>query len=325
MRAIIQTHSGDPSVLQLSEVATPVPGPEQLLVKVHAAAINRLDILQRRGKYPIPAGESEILGLEIAGELVSCGNQVTHFTLGQRVFGLVGSGGYAEYCLLDQGLAFVMPDNWSYSYAAAIPEVFLTANETICELGELKSGETILIHAGGSGVGTAAIQLAYHIGATVYITTGSQQKIEKALLLGAAAGINYKIQDFEQEIKSLTKHQGVDVIEDFIGADYFQKNLNLLKPGGRLIQVALMSGQQVTLDLRQILANRLQIKGSVMRTQDIAAKRAIVARFTQRWLALLQQGKIKPVIDAVFPITMVVEAHRYVEANRNFGKVVLEW
>ncbi|MEE9451763.1 MAG: NAD(P)H-quinone oxidoreductase [Gammaproteobacteria bacterium] len=323
MQAVCPSTSGGPEVLKISDVAIPVPTAQQLLIKVHATALNRADILQREGKYPPPLGESNIPGLEIAGEVIICGAQASGFKSGQRVFGLVGSGGYAEYCLLDHRMAMPMPDHWEYGQAAAVPEVFFTASETLFELGQLQSGEKILIHAGGSGVGTAAIQMAHHVGAQVYITAGSAAKIEKTQALGAKAGINYKTEDYAQEILRLTAGEGVDVVEDFIGQDYFARNLAILKPEGRLIQVAVMSGRQVSLDLSILMMKRLQIKGFILRSRSLEQKREITQRFSKRWVPLLISAKIKPIIDSVFPLAMIQEAHRYLQSNQHFGKVII--
>ncbi len=323
MKAVILKGFGGPEVLTLTDVPKPVPGPQQLLVRVHATALNRADMLQRRGKYPPPPGESEILGMEIAGEIAEIGSEVSDFKIGQRVFGLVGGGGYAEYCLIDPAMAMSIPDNWPYTEAAAVPEVFFTANETVFVLGDLKSGESILIHAAGSGVGTAAVQMAHYVGATVYGTAGGIEKIDRIISLGATAVINYKTADFVAEIMRLTQNQGVDVIEDFIGADYFARNLSLLKTAGRLIEVGLMGGSRTEIDLSLILSKRLQIKGSMMRMRSLEDKRAITKRFQERWLPVLITGKIKPIIHAVLPLEKVAEAHQLMESNQNFGKIVL--
>lgn len=250
---------------------------------------------------------------------------MSQFKTGDRVFGLVSGGGYAEYCSIDQGLALKIPENWQYTDAAAVIEAFVTANETIFELGGLSKDDSILIHAGGSGVGSAGIQMSHHMGATVFTSTGSEEKIQKTLELGASVAINYKLQDFQEIILDKTQGQGVNVIEDFIGTGYFEKNLALLKSGGRLIQVGLMRGSRVELDLRQLLDKHLQIKGFILRKRSLEEKRAFVARFAKRWLSVLETGKIRPVIDSIFPMTMVQDAHRYVEDNNNFGKVVLSW
>lgn len=324
MKAVLMKNFGDVDVLQLGETEKPNINDQQLLVRVHATAMNRADILQRKGFYPPPKGESELLGLEIAGEVVAVGEKVENFSLGDRVFGLVPGGGYAEYCVLEPALAMPIPDDWDYTYAAAIPEVFLTGHETLFHLGELKANETVLIHAGGSGVGTAGVQMAHLAGAIVYITAGSEQKINGAIELGATAGINYKTEDFVEKMLEFTEQHGVDVIQDFIGADYFAKNLSLLKAGGRLIQVALMSGRKAEIDLAKVLKQRLQIKGSVMRSRSLADKAAMSQRFFARWFDALKTKQLKPVIDSIFPLSMVKDAHLYMEANKNFGKIILE-
>lgn len=324
MKAVTMSGTGGPEVLAIGEAATPVPGPEQLLLRVRASALNRADTMQRRGAYPPPPGDSEILGLELAGEVESWGEAVSGFSKGDRVFGLVGGGGYAEYGLLDHKMAMPMPEGWSFAEAAAVPEVFFTANETVFVLGGLQAGETALIHAGGSGVGTAAIQMAREAGATTYFTAGSQDKIERATALGAKAGINYKTHDFAEEIMRLTGGEGVDLVEDFLGASYLERNLSILKEHGRLVLVALMGGAKTEIDLAVVMRRRLQVFGSVMRSRPLADKREITARFRERWLPLLVAGKIKPIIDSVYPLEKAREAHEAMEANQNFGKIILE-
>lgn len=323
MQAIVIENVGPDSRLVVQTLNKPSINTEQLLVKVHATALNRADLLQRMGKYPPPAGDSDLLGLEIAGEVVAIGTAVKNFALGDKVFGLVGGGGYAEYCVLDHLMAIPMPPQWDFTHAAAIPEAFFTANETLFELGELKRDETVLIHAGGSGVSTAGLQMAKHVGARVFITAGSTEKITKACALGADAGINYKTQDFVTEVLALTHQQGVDVIEDFIGGDYLEKHLSLLKPAGRLIQVATLNGRYANLDLATLMQRRIQIKGSVMRSRSLADKRLITERFVQRWLPVLLAGDIHPVIDRIFPFKDVEAAHQYMTRNENFGKIIL--
>ena len=324
MKGITLKGFGGPEVLTLAEVPDPKPGPDQVLVRVRASALNRADTMQRLGQYPPPPGESELLGLELAGDVEGWGSGVSGFKKGQRVFGLVGGGGYAQYAVIDKEMAMTIPDGWSYEQAAAVPEVFFTANETIFVLGELKPGESILIHAGGSGVGTAGIQMAHHIGAKVYFTAGSADKIAKAMALGAEAGINYKTHDFAEEIKRLTKGAGVDVVEDFLAASYFQRNLDVLRIGGRLILVALMGGNKTDVNLAQVMTKRLQIKGSVMRSRPLQDKREITRRFRERWLPELAAGHIKPIVDSVYPLAEAATAHVAMDANRNFGKLILK-
>ena len=323
MRAIIQTQFGAPEVLQISELPIPQTNAEQLLIKVFATALNRADLLQRKGLYPPPPNESEILGLEIAGEVAACGEQVTNFKKGDRIFGLVGSGGYAEYCAIDAKMAMPIPSNLSFTEAAAIPEAFLTANEALFNLANLQKGQTILIHAGGSGVGSAAIQLAKVSQALVYTTAGSDQKLAKLAELGAI-GINYKNNDFVQSTLQLTEGRGVDTIIDFIGANYFCRNLQLLKPTGCMVLVGMLSGSKTTVDLWEIISKRLQLKGLVMRSQSLAEKRIITQKFANTWLSYFANKIIQPVIDIIFPLNKIQEAHRYMEANKNFGKIVID-
>lgn len=324
MKAIIFNHHGGPEVLRPSTLPKPEIGPDDILIRVHAAAVNRVDILQRRG-FPLnQSDEPEILGLEVAGDVVARGKNVSHYEKGDRVFGLVDHGGYAEFCRMDAALAMPIPDNWSYEYAAAIPEAFITADESLFELGNIKKGETVLIHAGGSGVGTSSIQLAHYAGAKVFITAGSDEKITKALEIGAYMGINYHTHDFAYHIQTLTNNEGVDVVQDFVGAKYLARNINCLKVGGRLVIVSLLDGSRGDINLTQLLAKQLQVRGTLIRNHPLAKKREMVVRFQERWLPIIQSGVIKPIIDYVFPWEMVQEAHKHMEANRNFGKIVLK-
>lgn len=323
MKAIVYLHHGGPEVLRPKTVTKPTPSADELLVRVYATTVNRADINQRRGQTH-PTVISDILGYEIAGEVIAKGKNATRYQKGDRVFGLVSGGGYAEFCTMDEGLAMPMPEHWSYEYACAIPKNFITADETLFAQGNLKKGESILIHAGGSGVGTASIQLAHHIGAKVFITAGSDEKISRALEIGAHTGINYHTHDFAYHILTLTDNQGVDVIQDFIGGKYLIRNINCLRDGGRLIVVSLLDGTKGEVNLSQILQKKLQIKGSSIEAQSIEDKRLIVKRFEERWLPILKQGHIKPVIDYVFPWEMIQDAHKHMEGNRNFGKIVLK-
>ncbi len=324
MKAIIRTADGDAEVLKIGQVPSPEPMDTQLLVDVHVTALNRADLIQRRGGYPPPPGESEILGLEIAGTVAQMGGAVTGFEPGSRVFGLVGGGGYAEQAVIDYRMAMHIPDKWGFEQAAAVPEVFFTANENIFTLGRLAPGETILIHAGGSGVGSAGIQMAHHAGARVFVTAGSTAKINRCKALGAVDGINYKTDDFVALIQEFTNRKGVDVVLDFIGAPYLARNLTLLKTQGRLLQVGLIGGSSAAINLSLLMRNRLQIIGSVMRPQSVLEKISITERFVHRWLPLLKDGTLQPIIDTVFPLVQAGEAHEYMESNRNFGKILLK-
>lgn len=323
MKAIVFDTPGDADVLQVGDVPDPIPAPEQLLVRVRATALNRADTLQRRGNYPPPSGESEILGLELAGEVEAMGTAAQGFAVGDRVFGLVGGGGYAEKALIDYRMAMPLPSGWDFVTAAAVPEVFFTANETLFTLGQLRQGESVLIHAGASGVGTAGVQMAREAGARIFVTAGSADKIARTVELGAQAGINYKDEDFGERVLALTRQEGVDLIQDFIGAGYWQRNLDCLKVGGRLVLVGMMSGAEVQADLSLIMRKRLHVIGSVMRSQPLVNKIAITQRFRERWLPLLQNNTIQPIIDSTFPLAEAAAAHHYMEENRNTGKIIL--
>ena len=322
MKAITFATYGGPDVLHLEDVAEPVPTPDDLLVRVRASALNRADTMQRRGHYPPPPGESDILGLELAGEVEAVGANALGFKTGDRVFGLVGGGGYAEKACIDHRMAMPIPHDWDFVKAAAVPEVFFTANETLFTLGRLDAGETVLIHAGASGVGTAGIQMARQTGARVLVTVGSQEKVARTEALGAEAAINYKTADFAERVLELTDG-GVDLVQDFIGAAYWQNNLKCLKTAGRLVLVGLMGGAKVEADLGLIMRKRLQVIGSVMRSQPLENKIAITERFRSRWLPELENGRLQPLIDNSFPLADAAEAHQYMEENRNVGKIML--
>ncbi len=324
MKGIIRTGDGGPEVLKLADVPAPNPGRTQLLINVKATALNRADTLQRQGLYLPPPGESKMLGLELAGVVEVMGAEVSGFQRGDRVFGLVGGGAYAEQAVIDYRMAMPIPENWSFEQAAAVTEVFFTANETLFTIGGLRAGETALIHAGGSGVGTAGTQMAYRAGVRVFITAGSVEKIQKSKQLGCTEGINYKEQDFAVEIIRLTNGEGVDLVQDFIGAPYLERNLSILKTRGRLVMVGLMGGGVGEINLGLIMRKRLQVFGSVMRPQSIKEKIGITQRFVNRWLPLLKDGTARPIIDCVMPLSQAREAHEYMEANRNFGKIILK-
>jgi putative PIG3 family NAD(P)H quinone oxidoreductase len=261
--------------------------------------------------------------LELAGEVEAVGSAVHGFSAGDRVFGLVGGGGYAEKALLHSQMAMRIPEAWGFETAAAVPEVYFTANETLFTLGELTQGETVLIHAGASGVGTAGLQMAKQAGARVFITAGSAEKIARCTELGADAGINYQEEDFAERVMALTDKAGVELVQDFIGAAYWDRNLRCLKVAGRMVMVGLMGGIKVEANLNVIMGKRLRIMGSVMRSQPLQNKIAITRRFQERWLPLLESGALKPVIDTCFPLAEAAAAHRYMEENRNVGKILL--
>jgi putative PIG3 family NAD(P)H quinone oxidoreductase len=309
--------------LYRGEGPTPQVAPDSVLVKIHATAVNRADLLQRRGLYPPPAGETDVLGLEAAGVIVEKGSNLTDWQIGDRVCCLLGGGGYAEYVAVHQDMLLPIPAHLSFEQAAAIPEVFYTAFVNLFLEAGLKAGELVLIHAGGSGVGTAAIQLARHTGAQIFITAGSDEKIRRCLALGAHVGLNYKNEDFVERIFEQTQRQGVDVILDCVGGQYLHKNLSLLRSQGRLVIIGLMGGARAEVDLTLVLRKRLRVIGSVLRSRTLAEKIAITAAFKERIWPLFDEQKIHPVIDSVFPIEEAAKAHDHVAANKNFGKAVL--
>ena len=324
MKAITFENTGGPEVLKLTEVADPEPGPEQVLVRVRATALNRADLLQRLGRYPPPAGESDILGLELAGEIEAIGPEVTGCSTGDRVFSLVGGGGYAEKAVVNYRMAMPIPEGWTFTEAAAVPEAFLTGQETLFTLGALRKKETVLIHAAGSGVGTASVQMARLSGACVLVTAGTKEKIQKALELGANAGCLYTEKDFAEWIREQTNDQGVDLIQDPIGAAYWDRNVQCLKENGRLVLFGLMGGVKREINLGILLTKRLTVMGTVMRSRPLSEKQHIIKRFQEQWLPHLASGALHPVIDSTFPLRQAAEAHRYMEENKNVGKIVLE-
>lgn len=323
MKIITQKNIGEPEELVLGESAKPTPNADDLLVQVKAAGLNRADLLQRRGKYPPPAGASNVIGMEIAGEIVQLGANVTDFQIGDKVFGLVPGGGYAEYCLLDQGLAMPVPANLTYVEAAGIAEAFLTAQEAVFTLGQLQTDESILIHAGGSGVGLAAMQLARQVNATIYTTVGSDEKALRIKPFGANTIINYREKDFAAEMLQLTANTGVNVIIDFIGAKYLTAHCQILQRRGRLICVGMMGGSKTEIDLDSVRAKMLQLKGLAMRTSPLQEKRNLTAHFKKHWLPLFNSKKLTPVIDSIFPFADAHAAHTRMENNLNVGKIIL--
>jgi putative PIG3 family NAD(P)H quinone oxidoreductase len=323
MKAILFDEPCAADKLYIGEFPKPEVGEEEILVEVKATALNRADILQRLGKYPQPTGASPILGLEIAGDVVAKGSKVFKWKKGDKVFGLIPGGGYAQYAVIHEEMAMRIPDKLGYEEAAAIPEAFLTAFQSIVWLAELKPGEYILIHAGASGVGTAAIQLAREIGAKIIITA-SAEKHFICKELGAEILIDYKSQNFKDVVLNATNNYGVDVIIDFIGANYFKDNIESLTRDGRLILLATLSGGKVNeFDVRQILTKRLKIIGSTLRSRSLDYQIKLTKDFYNFAYDKVSSGRIKPVIDKVFDWTDVSEAHKRMEANKNIGKIIL--
>lgn len=325
MKALLVDNRGEKPSMVMGEQPTPSPGPGELLVKVKATALNRADLLQKSGNYPPPAGESPILGLDMAGVVEQVGSDVTRFRPGDPVFGLLPGGGYAEYCTISEELSLPIPRGWSFEEAAALPEVFLTAWQALVWLGQIGEGETVLIHAGASGVGTAAIQLASRLfGCRVITTAGSEEKLEVCRNLGADLAINYREEEFSERIRSETGPESVDLIIDFIGAPYWEKNLNSLAQDGRLIILAMMGGAVGDrLRLGPLLRKRLTVRGSTLRNRDARYKKRLVADFWDRTEELFLKRELLPVIDSVYDWNDVEAAHRKMEENRNIGKIIL--
>lgn len=323
MKAVVVDEPGGPEKLTLGRVPRPVPGDDELLVRVYATALNRADLMQREGRYPPPKGASPILGLEMAGTVEAVGRACPTWNVGDRVCGLLPGGGYAEFAVIHRDLAIPLLPTLSLLEAAAIPEVFLTAFQALHWFGEIDGSKKVLIHAGASGVGTAAIQLARNAGATAYVTA-SAGKHDVCRTLGAAAAIDYETEDFAQRIDELTDGAGVDIIVDFIGAPYFQQNAAALAVDGRWILLATLGGSRVDgLDLRDLFRKRASFFASTLRDRALEYKIRLTQDFAGRMMPLFADGTLQPVIDRVFDLNHVAAAHRYMEENRNVGKIVL--
>lgn len=315
------TQPGRPLVWQTT--ADPRLGPDEVLVDIHATALNRADLMQRAGNYPPPPGAPEILGLEMAGQIAAIGANVSQWEIGERVCALLPGGGYAEQVVVPEGMLMPIPNGWTYTQAAAMPEVFLTAFVNMYMEANLQPGETVLMHGGASGVGTAAIQLAQATGNPIIVTASSTEKCDACLKLGASLAINYKEKDFVEEVRTFTNGAGVDVIMDMVGANYLERNLSLLKLKGRLVFISMLSGGQTQINLGALMGKRLRLIGSVLRSRALAEKLEIKARFMANFWPLLEEGKIQPVIDAVYPIAQANEAQQRMADNLNIGKIVL--
>jgi putative PIG3 family NAD(P)H quinone oxidoreductase len=323
MRAIVTDGTGGPEVLGLDEVERPAPGPDEVLIRVAASAVNRADVAQRQGNYPPPPGDSEILGLEVAGRIAAVGEGVSRWQEGDRVMTLVGGGGYAEYAVAPAGTLLAVPDHLDLVTAAAIPEVFITAYLNIFREAALRQGETVLVHGGASGVGTAAIQLARHLrDARVLVTVGSEAKAETCAGLGAEC-ILYRSENFADRVRALTDKRGADVILDHIGGGYLAENLRCLATYGRLVIIGLLGGAKAELNIGQLMVKRQRIVGSVLRARPVAEKVEICRAFRAEVMPLFIDGRLAPVIHARLPLAEAAEAHRLMGANANIGKLVL--
>jgi len=310
--------------LKLIERPIPAPADYQVLIKTAAAGVNRPDVMQRKGLYPPLSGASDIPGLEIAGTVVVTGASANHLKSGDSVCALVTGGGYAEYCLASATLCLPIPEGWSFVQAAALPETLFTVWSNVFDRVHLLPNETLLVHGGSSGIGTTAIQLAKAFHAKVIVTAGSEAKCQFCMELGADAAINYKEQDFVEEINRLTDSKGVDVILDMIGGDYFPRNLKCMAADARLVQIAIQNGAKAEINLLPIMLKRLTLTGSTLRARDDGFKADIAQKLLKHVWPLLATGKIKPVIHSIFALNDAAFAHELMESSRHIGKIILE-
>lgn len=323
MRAVEIASPGGPDVLVPATRPVPVPKPHEILVKVAAAGVNRPDVLQRLGKYKVPADASDLPGLEIAGEVAACGASVTMWKPGDQVCALVHGGGYAEYCVTPEVQALPVPKGLSMVEAAALPETFFTVWSNVYDRAHLSPGETLLVQGGSSGIGTTAIQMAAAMGNRVFATAGSDEKCAACVKLGAEKAINYRTQDFVAEVMAATGGKGVDVVLDMVGGDYVPRELKCLAEEGRLAFIAVLGGWRTELDISAVMGKRLTLTGSTLRPRTVAFKGAIARNLREKIWPLIEAGKIKPVIYKTFPLAEAREAHRLMETSQHIGKLVL--
>jgi len=328
MKAVEITSYGAPDVLRLGERPAPVAGSGELLIRVAASGINRPDVLQRTGNYPVPPGASDIPGLEVAGVVVSGDAEAmarAGFKVGDRVCALVAGGGYAELCVAPVGQCLPVPAGLSDIEAASLPETFFTVWSNVFDRVQLQAGETLLIQGGSSGIGVTAIQMAKAMGAKVYVTVGSDDKAAACLALGADHAINYKTSDFAEEVKKLTAGQGVNVILDMVAGSYVAREIECLADDGRLVIIAVQGGIKAEFNAGLVLRKRLRITGSTLRPRSLAFKTAIAAALKEKIWPLLASGAIKPVIHSTFAAADAAKAHALMESNQHVGKIVLTW
>jgi putative PIG3 family NAD(P)H quinone oxidoreductase len=323
MRAVVLRDKGGPEVLGIEDVPDPVPGPEDLLVDVAATALNRADLLQRRGAYPGPPMVHEIPGLEFAGRVAATGDRVTGWSVGDGVMGIVGGGGYAERLTIHERQALAIPTQVPVADAAAIPEVFLTAFDALVVQGGLTSGRWALVHAGASGVGTAAIQIARALGARVVVTT-SASKVDACRGLGAHEVVDYGAEDFVTGVRRVTGGRGVDVVLDVVGGEYTERNIDALASKGRILQVGVMGEGVASFPLGKLLGKRASLIGTVLRARPLEEKAELSQRFTTEMLPRFGDGSLRPVIDSRYPLDAIADAHRYMETNANVGKILID-
>ena len=323
MTAIAISQPGGPEVLVPVSLPVPLPGAGQILIKVAAAGVNRPDVLQRTGGYPAPKGHSEIPGLEVAGHVAALGEGAVRFKTGDAVMALVNGGGYARYCLAEEGSTLPVPAGLSLTQAAAIPETFFTVWHNVFERGHLKSGEWFLVHGGTSGIGVTAIQLAKAFGAHVIATAGSDDKCAACLKLGATHAVNYTSADFAEVVKAATGGRGVDVILDMVGGDYVERNIRSCADDGRIVNIAYQKGSKVSLDLIRVMLKRLTLTGSTLRIRTGAVKARIAREVEAKLVPLVTSGQVHVVMDQTFPLEHAADAHRRIESGNHIGKIVL--
>lgn len=325
MKAITVDEQSATRTMHWTEVGELPPiGPAEVLVDIHATALNRADLMQRQGNYPPPPGASPILGLEMAGVIAAVGPNVQEWQTGDQVCALLPGGGYAEQTIVPVGMLMPVPLGWDFTLAAGLPEVYLTAFVNLYMEAAIQPGEVALVHGGASGVGTAAIQLLKASGNRVIVTAGSDDKAAACRDLGADLAINYRTEDFVEAVKHFTDGKGVDVVMDMVGADYLARNLGMLKLKGRLVFISTLSGAQTQIDLRQVMGKRLRLIGSVLRSRTLAEKVAIKENFMARCWPAVESGTLKPVIETIYPIAQANEAHQQMAENRNIGKIILQ-
>lgn len=323
MRAVRIREPGPPEVLEEFVAPMPQPREAEVLIRVHAAGVNRPDVLQRLGNYPVPADADPLPGLEVAGDIAATGAGVSQWRVGDRVMALCHGGGYAQFCRVNEHHCLPIPGKLSFVEAAAVPETYFTVWYNVFMRAGLEPGETMLVHGGSSGIGTTAIQLAKAAGAYVIATAGSDKKCRFCTDLGADHALNYRETDWEQEVPQLADG-GVGVVLDMVAGPYMQKNMNVLARDGRYVIIAFLKGSKAELDMRQLLAKRLTITGSTLRPQTTAEKAAIATELTKHVLPLLESGEVRPIVDATFPLARAAKAHELMESSRHMGKIVLE-
>jgi putative PIG3 family NAD(P)H quinone oxidoreductase len=323
MTVIAISKPGGPEVLLPETRGVPKPGPNEILIKVEAAGVNRPDVAQRSGSYPPPPGASDLPGLEVAGEVVALGEGVRKHKLGDKVMSLVAGGGYAQYCIAQDAQAIAVPSSLTMLEAGATPETLMTVWHNVFERGRLAPGETILIHGGSSGIGTMAIQLAKAFGSKVIVTVGTRDKADACLKLGADHAINYKNEDFVAAAKEMTSGTGPNVILDMVGGDYIERNYDAAATEGRIVQIALLGGPKATVNFAKLMVKRLHHTGSTLRPRSNADKAAMVSAIEAKVMPLVREGRIKPVMDSTFPLEKAADAHRRMETSEHIGKIVL--